>query len=185
MACGDRYKHTFVVKNWNDAGPWSKPRTWEDPWSASPGPMDYRNWKHAAERATDAMWDALEQLGQIETDLGRGWPKYNELNDAAVKIFNRRNTLPTILAFDFTGPSEEAVQIVKDASCELEAVDEAIAGYGRKTITQPADRPKGEKGGGGFGIGGLLDGVVPYLVVAGIAVGAYYLDKNSADTEEA
>lgn len=184
MACGDKYKTLFTVKNWGDAGPWSKPRTWDDPWSASPGPIDFRNWRNAANRATDVMWDALEQLGQIETDLGKGWPKWNELNNAAALIYNRRNDLPHLISLDLEGPSREAVQIVKDAACALEEINDAIEGYGSKPITRPGPKDKGAGGGGGGGGGSWWDALIPYAVVLGIGAGAWYLDRNSGDEDE-
>lgn len=177
MACGDKYKALFAVVNWNDAGPFSKPRSWDDPWTGSPGPIDYRNWRNNAIRATDLMWEALEQLGQIETDLGKGFPKYNDLNDGAVAIFNRRNDLPFAIALDLSEPAQEALQIVKDAACHLELINDAIEGYGGKPATKPGPMPK-PKGGGG---GSWLDALVPWLAVAVIGVGVYYADKSDDD----
>lgn len=177
MACGDRYRlePAFMAAT-SPSEPWSKGRSWDDPWSLSPGPIDYALWKSAAERATDRMYAAIEQLGAIEKELGRGYAKWNELQPAAAEIFNRRNELPNALfTVDMPRWAPDAVQIVRDAACELEKIDDAIAAYGRK--------PSTATGGGGSKPGGFLDSAMPYAIVALIIGGAYYLDSKSADEE--
>lgn len=175
MTCGDKYKTRFTATNWNNAGPWTKPRTWDDPWFGHPGPLDYRAWKLVAQQATDAMWDALEHLGQVEKDLGHGFPKWNELNDAAVIVYNRRNELPTFFAVDLEEPAQDAVAIVRDAACQLELINDAIAGYGRKPITAPGDKTKPEPS--------WMDTAMTWGVVAAMAVGVWYLERNSDSSE--
>lgn len=157
--------------------PWSKGRSWDDPWSLSPGPIDYSLWRSAAERATDRMWQGIEQLGQIERDLDRGYAKWNELQPGAAQIYNERLELPNgLFVTDMALWAPKAVQVVRDAACQLERIDDAIAAYGRK--------PSTATGGTGRTPGGFLDAAMPYAIVAVIIGGAYYLDRNSGDTEE-
>lgn len=157
--------------------PWSKGRSWDDPWTLSPGPIDYALWKAAAERATERMYQAVEQLGQIEKDLDRGYPKWNELQPAAAQTYNARLELPNpLFTTDMSRWAPAAVQIVRDAACNLEQIDDAIIAYGRKPPTATGGATKTP--------GGFLDAAIPYLVVGGIIAGAYYLDRNTTDSED-
>jgi hypothetical protein len=164
-ACGDRYREVFKT---------GTGRTWDDPWLGYAGITDWFAWRKISENATDKMWQALERLGEVEGELGRGYPKYNEYNGQSVAIYNARNALPHALVGEPQIYAPQAVQITRDAACMLEQVEDALAGYGKKPTTVP----------GSGAPPSFLDKSMPYVVVAALVAGAWYLDKSDTSSEE-
>lgn len=163
-ACGEIYWGLLRT----DSG-----HTPDDPWFLLPGPIDYTEWKAVAERITDRVWEALEKLGKIEGELGRGFPKYNEHNDAAADVYNRRNSLPHPL---FAAPAEQAsraLELAKDAACVLEQIDAEIVAYGRKP-THGLGTPKPTTA-------GALQTVGTVLVLASLGAALYFLARRDPE----
>lgn len=169
--CGERYWSLLRT----DGG-----HTPEKPYGTwpfdDPGPIVYSEWRTLAQQLTDRVWTALERLGQIEEELGKGFPEYNRLNDEAARVYNERNKLEhPLLAFSPADWAPRAVQVSKDAVCVLEKIDEAIASYGKLPTTAT---PRGSAAPKLPGESTFIERWAPVAVIGAVVGLAWYGDKK-------
>jgi hypothetical protein len=146
--CGERYAGRLKT----DAG-----FTIDKPygWSGLPSIAANWQWKKLAETLYGEAWDALEALGRVETKLGRGYPRYNEI---APEYNAAREATVALPAFSVADATPEAIAAAKQWTCVLDMIATAMEGYGEKTRTDK----------GGDGDGGWIWGVAAVVVVGGL-----------------
>ncbi len=165
-ACGERYR--YLLKTGSGLTP-------DSPYTKVlgeevPNPYNYHEWKEAAELMWSRAWDALQRLGEIETKLGKGWPKWNEVQPTYERTREAFDKLPNVMLVAPITGVPLAIKVAEDFACVLDMADTAIEGYGHKATSGGAT-----KGGGG---GSWVDLLLPVALIGGIGYGVYYLEKR-------
>lgn len=125
-----------------------------------PNAYDYVQWQNTAERMWTRAHDALTKLGEIETSIGKGYPRWNEIVPDYERARVAFKELPNVM---FTAPVSGvplAIKVAQDFACVLDLADSAISGYGFK--------PKGVGAGGDEDKWGWLWGLGAVAVVGGL-----------------